>query len=330
MEENESAIAFRAVATMRYACAILYNAQLVDAADADYDSYKNLGLLCPHCKQPVFLQAVSQRRVGDTLVEIPPHFKHFKAKDPALLKQCEARVAKYGAREIQRRAAQARNQRLRSLQRRFWSIFTRYYESINIPFANIMEKDGHGFVIQMSHTLSKKFLADKPDAFKATMLQIIEAAFTMWHREITITWNYDNSYIGVSSSSARQYKFTNALSGKLDRQMQELIACEVVDFLHSNSARPIVEKLFTLACCVILKAMEEGAQLGLIGGDHPELVVRSKEGKGINTLSWSIPENRELFYQYASRHIGLWLAMLPWASQMNSDQPLGAINQPGL
>lgn len=79
---------------------MFYNAQLIDAVDADYDDYKDLGLLCPHCKQLVFLQAVSQRLVGNTLVEIPPHFKHFKAKDPALVKKCVARVAKYDASAI--------------------------------------------------------------------------------------------------------------------------------------------------------------------------------------------------------------------------------------
>lgn len=310
---------------MKYAAAMFYNAQLIDAVDADYDDYKDLGLLCPHCKQPVFLQSGSQRLVGNTLVEIPPHFKHFKAKDPALVKECVARVAKYDASVIQYWAAQARNQRLRLLQRRFWSLFTGYYESIYTHEGSTLEKDGRGFVAQMGRELSNRFLAAQPGDFKETLLQIIDAGFTMWRDEITIGWNVENTPRGDRPNSPRQYSFRNTLSGKLDRQMQELIACEVVDFLHSSSARPIVEKLFTLASCVILAAMESGAQLGLIGGDSPKLVVRSPEGKGISTLSWSIPQNRELFYHYAFRHIGLWLAMLPWASQMNSDHPLGAI-----
>jgi len=310
---------------MRYASALFYNAQLIDAVDADYDDYKDLGLLCPNCKQPVFLQAVSERLVGDTLVEIPPHFKHFKAKDPALVKECEARVAKYDHSEIQHRAAQAKNQRLRLLQRRFWSFFTGYYESINIPFGSILEKDGHGFVVQMGYDLTNRFLAAQSGEFKQTILQIIEAGFTMWRDEVTIAWNVDNTPLGDRTSSPRHYSFRNTLSGKLDRQMQELIACEVVEFLHSNSARPIVEKLFTLASCVILEAMESGAHLGLIGGDGPDLVVRAPEGKGINTLSWSLSENRELFYHYAFRHVGLWLAMLPWARQMSSNQRVGAV-----
>ena len=222
---------------MRYASAMYFGGQLIDATDADYDSYKTLGLLCPHCKSPIFLQAVSQRQVGSTLVEIPPHFKHFKAKDAALM-ECEARVAKYDAREIQRRASQARNQRLRLLQRKFWEIITGYYESINFPINSILDQDEHGFAAQVSHTLSNKFLNEQTDLLKKPMLQMINAAMDMGH--IMFSWTPDDPDIGVSPSSQLQYHFRDSVVNKLDRQMQELIADEVLDFLHSKSSRPLV------------------------------------------------------------------------------------------
>ena len=84
---------------MRYATAIRYGGQLVDASEVDYESYKNLGLLCPNCKEPVFLQGASRQLTKDKIVEVPAHFKHFAAKDFALIKQCEARVAKYDDQE---------------------------------------------------------------------------------------------------------------------------------------------------------------------------------------------------------------------------------------
>lgn len=293
-----------------------FGGQLIDAADADYDSYKSLGLLCPHCKSPVFLQAVSQRQVGNTRVYIPPHFKHFKAKDAALVKECEARVAKYDAKEIQRRAAQARNQRLRLLQRQFWGILTKYYESINFPVTNILEKDGHGFTVQVGHSLSNKFLKDKPDDLKKIMLQIINAAMDGGH--IMFSWSPDDPNIGVSPSSKLQYHFRDSVATKLDRQMQELISFEVLDFLHSKSSRPLVEKLFSLATCVLLDAMGDGAILGLTGIDGPNLVVQTPQGKGVNTSFWNIPGNPVIFYHYASSHVVLWLGMLPWAKQLKT------------
>jgi len=301
---------------MRYASAMYFGGQLIGATEADYDSYKSLGLLCPHCKSPVFLQAVSQRQVGNTLVEIPPHFKHFKAKDAALVKECEARVAKYDAREIQRRAAQARNQRLRLLQRQFWSILIGYYEGINFPITNILQKDGHGFTVQVAQTLSNKFMKDKADELKTPMLQMINIAMDGGH--IMFRWTPEHPDIGVSPSSELQYQFRDSVATKLDRQMQELIASEVLDFLHSKSSRLLVEKLTTLATCVLLDAMRSGARLGFTGIDGPDLVVRSPEGKGVNTLFWNIPGNRLIFYYYASAHVVLWLGMLPWAKQLTT------------
>ncbi len=104
---------------------------------------------------------------------------------------------------------------------------------------NILEKDGHGFAVQVAHTLSNKFLKDKPDDLRATMFQMIEGRFTNGH--IMISWSPNDFDVGVSPSSDLQHHFRNLLSGKLARQMQELITCEGLDFLHSKSSRPLVE-----------------------------------------------------------------------------------------
>lgn len=107
---------------MKYASSIRYGGQLVKAVDCDYQDYKHLGLLCPNCKDPVFLQGESSRILGEKTISIPPHFKHFTAKDAPLVKQCEARVAKYDQKELKRRAIKTRNQRLQILQKFFWKI----------------------------------------------------------------------------------------------------------------------------------------------------------------------------------------------------------------
>ena len=306
---------------MKYAASMLYGGQLIDSADCDYESYKNLGLLCGNCKEPVFLQAVSTRQVRGSNVEIPAHFKHFKAKDPALAKVCEARVAQYDASEIQRRAAQARNQRVRLLQRRFWLVFTTYYENkLSFPITNILESDGQqDFIKEMSRALSDVFLVDKLDRYKALTLQLLEAGFNETH--VMFTWNSELADIGVSASTEIQYHFRKSLSGKLDRQMQELIASEVLEFLHSRSSRPLAERLFALACCVLLDAMGDGAKLGLIAGDGSDWVKPLADGgRDVNSMFWAISENREIFYHYAYSHVCLWLGMLPWALEMRQDK----------
>ena len=97
---------------------------------------------------------------------------------------------------------------------------------------------------------------------------------------------------GVSPSNSIQQGFRESLSGKLDRQVQEAIAGEVLEFLHSKSSRPLVQKLFVVAECVLYDAMADGARLGLAGADGPELMVRSPAGVGINFSFWQVPGNR--------------------------------------
>ncbi|MHC5779698.1 competence protein CoiA family protein [Nostoc sp.] len=103
---------------MRFAASIRYGGQLIEAIDADYEDYKRLALICPECKSGVFLRKKSERASA--------HFAHFKASDPALVKQCELRVSCYSQEDLERKATQARNQRLRLLQRWFWEVYFKY------------------------------------------------------------------------------------------------------------------------------------------------------------------------------------------------------------
>ena len=102
---------------MQFAESIRYGAQLIDAKDCDYNSYKQLGLLCPECKNPVFLRGEYVKTSSKTGVEyrVRPAFAHFRAVDPIQVLACENRVAKYDKKELERRANKARNQRLKLL-----------------------------------------------------------------------------------------------------------------------------------------------------------------------------------------------------------------------
>ena len=166
---------------------MFYGGVLIAATDADHDSYKRLGLLCPHCKDAVFLQAPSQRQGEGKTVAIPAHFKHFKAKDPALVKECENRVNKYDAKEIRRQAARARNQRLRLLQRRFWEILTSYYEQkLDFPIGQLSQAEDVQEVAAIAHWMTNYFFNQPVDHPKATANQMIDAVYTDGH--IFICW----------------------------------------------------------------------------------------------------------------------------------------------
>lgn len=116
---------------MKHAASIRYGGQLITAEEVGYEDYRHMGLICPHCGDPLFLASSHDRHLatGD-VTHISAQFRHFKASDPVLVQKCVARVAQYDDREVERRASVARHQRLKILQRWFWSIFTNRAETL--------------------------------------------------------------------------------------------------------------------------------------------------------------------------------------------------------
>ena len=108
---------------MKYASAMKYGGELVDAQDCDYDSFKELVPLCPNCKEPVFLRTGGQREsVKGKAYQIGPHWCHFKGISKEQVAGCELRVNGYTEKDRAKIAAQARGQRLKLLQRWFMSV----------------------------------------------------------------------------------------------------------------------------------------------------------------------------------------------------------------
>jgi hypothetical protein len=134
---------------MKYATSVKFGGELINAFDCDYDDYKELQLLCPECKEPVYLQKESLRFLKKNLKEtrIPAHFKHFSIRDLAHLITCESRVSKYDQKEIDRRKIQARNQRLKTLHSYFWKLFLNNCECLGLG-AGMLSPDAMQIKIQ--------------------------------------------------------------------------------------------------------------------------------------------------------------------------------------
>jgi hypothetical protein len=109
---------------MKSASAMKYGGELVDAVDCDYDSFKELIPLCPNCKEPVFLRIGGQREsVKGKAYQIGPHWCHFKGISKEQVAGCELRVNGYTEQDRAKIANQARGQRLKLLQRWFWTVY---------------------------------------------------------------------------------------------------------------------------------------------------------------------------------------------------------------
>ncbi len=226
---------------MRYASSVRYGGQIISAVDCDYQSYKNLGLLCPNCKDAVFFQGQSSRALEQKIISIPPHFKHFAAKDPALVQQCEARVAKYDAKELLRRATSVRNQRLKLLHRWFWQIFTVHHDSLateaekSIDQMKVIQFES-GLILSLEEQFTK--LLDCQTAFKTEARSLVA--------QIS-----DQTYLNRISKSGEMTEkavaILKSLCARIDYKMHDLIIGEIIDFLFAKSSRHLLFLVYQAA-----------------------------------------------------------------------------------
>jgi hypothetical protein len=127
---------------MKYAAAMKYGGELVEAKDCDYDSFKELVPLCPNCKEPVFLRIGGDRTSPKgKAYQIGPHWCHFKGVSVEQAAGCELRVNNYSEKDRAKIAAQAKGQRLKLLQRWFWEVFrSNHAKSFELGIEDSIEK----------------------------------------------------------------------------------------------------------------------------------------------------------------------------------------------
>lgn len=296
---------------MQLASSIYLGGQLVSAEDANYESYKELGLICPSCKSAVFFQKSYIRNAGSLLeTKVRSQFKHFKAIDATLVKLCEARVAKYNQKEINKQVAKAKNQRLRTFQNYFWKLFEMHYQKeMNFPVSEILEwtvpteLEERYQPKNIGNVLTNLFYSSNKEDSQLLAKQFIDAGFNGEHIIVCI----NPAGNGVSISSQVQFDFISKMRNKLDKDLQNQIVLEVIDFFYSKNSRPLVTKMFTLAAWVLLDSIADGSEFGFVG-------TTSFGNRHINFEFWDNVENKVLFYCYAHAHIIMWFSLLPWSN----------------
>lgn len=222
---------------VKYAASIKYGGQLIDVLDCDHNSYKHLGLLCPECKNPVFLREGHSRTAPKSkeLIKVEAAFAHFKAQDPAQVLACENRVAVYDRALLEKRAAAARNQRLKLLHRWFWQIFWRRLElEQNFESAENME------LFQRDLPLKAPVICAHDESLQELLETLPQEDRDRYEQcRVCIDGLKYQLYKGNPFESERIRKGVEFLSG-VDRQMQIMICTEVLNFLLSKSSRHLL------------------------------------------------------------------------------------------
>ena len=259
-----------------------YGGELVAAEDCDYDSFKELVPLCPNCKEPVFLRIGGDRlSVKGNEYKVGPHWCHFKGISAEQVASCESRVSGYTEQDRQRIAAKARGQRLKLLQRWFWSVICR---NNNQDIQQLLEDikpeiKGQNLAIQkMAESCIANLLkSSDPFADAVYFLEKIVDTGTKYGDDVSKERNIIDKMPEIES------------------KLHSNIVKEVVSFLVSKRNLSIIYDILTLRVYTAFCNEKEGLDL---------------EKELFETLT--IPERSAVFGYYA---VLKEIAFIPWASE---------------
>jgi hypothetical protein len=234
---------------MLTASAMRYGGPLVDAVDCNYNSFKDLGLTCPFCKQTVFLvgstsrEAHDRKRKDGTTVSVKAvetivaHFKHHKDVDSARVADCELRSSKLTQFQRKKTYAAARNQRSRIFQRRMWqmlqsSVTYRVGDDISLAaiFAYNFGPKAPGAIRLLVSSIS--------DAFRDENLP--EAKQRLSHHFEALLSESSDFRSDMPDDLAADMQ---AWSQSVHQQLQIEICSEVIDFLATKMQSGILGNL---------------------------------------------------------------------------------------
>lgn len=276
---------------MKYASAMKYGGELVDAVDCDYDSFKELIPLCPNCKEPVFLRTGGPREsVKGKAYQIGPHWCHFKGISAEQVAGCELRVNGYTEKDRAKIAAQARGQRLKLLQRWFWDVVKQHSWGLVWILENGGELISNStdpvvtYVDSDVLAIRKQIIADLDKYSAEQILDFVLSPRNQLGRYIRsgYEWFYSTEYGNDG--------FEIYMQRILSRPQDMKVSLEVLHFLASRQNFHLLQSfLNTMASCLW------SAARSMYDGDEDEV--------------------KEKWWEDPLSALVLWVFEIPWASE---------------
>lgn len=214
---------------MKLATSLYLGGELVEADRADYSTSRELGAVCPFCKEAVFL-AREHERQG---VKVSSSWRHYKMSDRSAY--CENRALTAEGKELlSQLQPEARGQRLKLFNNKFWEIYK--------------------FMKSFPQPLKKACLCflDEP-----TLNHMVRHCHRLW--DVNAIVRALPQKMLVSADDLKQHPLSENMSSQLIKSLAEdfnksqtsilnhKICCEVVAWLGTKSAYPSFEKVTQLA-----------------------------------------------------------------------------------
>lgn len=228
---------------MQYASSIKYGGLLIAAEDCNYNSYRSLALICPFCKESIFLVSGHERHYVkiDKITNVISHFSHRSDKDKQEVKQCEFRSAKISQSDITERETVAKNQRLKLFNRHLWNIFRLCYKLDNF-------EETEQFVERSFKSVPLISPIGNQQTFVDLLSKVIYQEVDRIHAEAEdfltalIQKTEDNQFVSQENLQSVLAIWRQSI----DRKMHIKIYNEVIDCLVQKKHLPILQKLIVV------------------------------------------------------------------------------------
>lgn len=207
-----------------------FGGEIIKASDCNYQSSRELGIVCPFCSSAVFLRSQSTREVKGKIQLVRPYFAHYPTGNPDNW-DCDNRShTKQGREEIEQIKIQARNQRLKLYNAHLWEMFA---ESHGITHAQLNK---------VRSVFGERWCETTSVLVRHEWRLCLDSVYTYIDAVI------QDNLIGIKSAQIKEHYLLDC-----DIKFHQVICNEVADFLSTDSSGYVFHKLFKFS---IFKGME--------------------------------------------------------------------------
>ncbi len=222
---------------MLEAKSMYFGGEIISADECDYQTSRQLGLICPFCSSAVFVRSESVRQTKKGLQLVRPYFAHYPSGSD-IDWDCERRAhSKAGRDEIERIKITAREQRLRLYNAHLWKMIADDRNISHQKLNSIRSMFGESWCQRVGILTRAEWKRSLDSAYTF----IDEAIAACQHGEI----DHVPKPVALSSKDwAEEIEKQKAYTLQCDRRLHRAICFEVADFLGTNTGGFAFDKIF--------------------------------------------------------------------------------------
>lgn len=230
---------------MKLASSLYRGGELIDASEADYESSRELGIICPFCKEAVFLTREHTRKN----TAIRASWKHYRVSTQSTF--CEERALTTQGKEILKQLQpEARGQRLKLFNRRFWEIYKFEKDVPPLDKATSQIIDDRTLNLLVKHCKERwdvpaimKIIPDKIEGIaKSANQNSLELATMLRYVGLDrLTFAEQKDVLAIAQNSLNRFKDIKF------SVLRHKILSEVIEWLPTDTASASFRKMIQLA-----------------------------------------------------------------------------------